>query len=75
MKGIIEKLFNGIGTGRRSGGFSYGSTTPLQTLPTRPYSALVAIGKQHGTAFIAAMEGDLNAEEYMKLDNGVDDGL
>lgn len=65
---ILEKLFRG-----KNKHFATGGHTPMHELPVRPYRELVEIGKAHGTSFLAAMEGAINGEEYLKLDNGDDD--
>lgn len=72
---ILEKLFGGTLNKKR--GHLVGGTqrTPLKDLPVRPYRELAEVGASHGSPFAAAIEGELNAEEYLKLDNGVDDDV
>jgi len=43
-------------------------TLPVQPMRVRSYCQLAAIRATHGSAFGAALDGAINAEEYLKLE-------
>jgi hypothetical protein len=65
MRGIIEYIF-----GRQCRGDT--GHAPLVKLPVRSMRELHRIESQHGSAIWAALNGEINAEEYLRLEQ--DDG-
>lgn len=55
-------------SGRGSKGGSGSHASPIQKLPIRPFRELDVVRHQHGTPFMAAASGAINAEEYLKLE-------
>jgi hypothetical protein len=41
----------------------------VRTMPVRPLGELIAIRREYGTAFLAAMAEAINAEEYLMLES------
>lgn len=59
---ILEKLFC-LRPGKRSGGGA-----SVCAMDVRPAGELETIRELHGSAFNAAIQGELNAEEYLHLE-------
>lgn len=60
---ILAKVFD-----LRPGGRPSGTSATIKSMRVRPAKTLMAIRNEHGSAFGAALNGALNAEEYLKLE-------
>lgn len=72
---ILENLFSGTLRKAKHGRSSAGGLADLQALPVRPYRELAAVCALYSSPFAAAIEGELSAEEYLKLECGVGDDI
>lgn len=73
MKSVLEVLFGGAHRGKRSSSMSCGGLAPLRVLPIRPHAELAEVVSHYSSPFAAAIDGQLNGEEYLLLENGDDD--
>jgi len=70
MSDIFRLLKRMIGRTQRS---AASNAPPSRNVEVRSVEALERVRELHeGSAFHAAVNGDLNAEEYLKLDNSKD---
>lgn len=72
MKSVLEVLFGGARRGKRSSSMSCGGLAPLRELPIRPNHELAEVVSHYTSPFAAAIDGQLNGEEYLALERGED---